>query len=128
MEAVVEFNRFTFILFLQDTSNVGSSSGWTDEKHKLYITFLEQSLVNQLYSSNGEINSAESFYGTPGAWQNTYSGDGTNTKYDQVVATKFLLLYINILIKGCFVLCMKFFSFSLFNKTSGTGILGDGRG
>ncbi|KAG0550823.1 hypothetical protein BDA96_01G370700 [Sorghum bicolor] len=67
-----------------DMSNAGSSSGWTDEKHMLYITFLEKSFVNQLYSSKGEMNSAEPFYGTPGAWQNTsYSGDGRNTKYDQ---------------------------------------------
>ncbi|XP_066387764.1 cold-regulated protein 27-like isoform X1 [Miscanthus floridulus] len=67
-----------------DTSNPGSSSGWTDEKHMLYITFLEESFVNQLYSSKGAMNSAESFYRTPGAWQKTsYSGDGRNTKYDQ---------------------------------------------
>jgi hypothetical protein len=102
LEAVVDFNRFTSILFCQDMSNPGSSSGWTDEKHMLYITFLEESFVNQLYSSKGEMNSAESFYGTPGAWQKTsYCGDGRNTKYDQVVATS-LLLYQYQLIKGCF--------------------------
>lgn len=96
LEAVVEFNRFTFILFCQDTSNVGSSAGWTNEKHMLYITFLEESFVNQLYSSKGEMNSAESFYGTQGARQKTsYSGDGRNTKYDQVVATS-SRYYINI--------------------------------
>ncbi|XP_008672019.1 uncharacterized protein [Zea mays] len=67
-----------------DTSNAGSSSGWTDEKHMLYITFLEESFVNQLYSSKGEMNSAESFYATPGAWQkSSYSGNGRNTKYDE---------------------------------------------
>ncbi|WVZ57205.1 hypothetical protein U9M48_007615 [Paspalum notatum var. saurae] len=68
----------------EDTSNAGSSTGWTDEKHMLYISFLEESFVNQLYSGNGEINSTESFYRTPGAWQkNSYSGNGMNTKYDQ---------------------------------------------
>ncbi|PAN49296.1 hypothetical protein PAHAL_9G439300 [Panicum hallii] len=67
-----------------DMSNIGSSTGWTDEKHMLYITSLEESFVNQLYSSNGEINSLESFHRTSGVWQNTcYSGDGRNTKYDQ---------------------------------------------
>lgn len=50
----------------------------------LYISFLEESFVNQLSSGNREINSTESFYQTPGAWQKTsYSGNGRNTKYDQ---------------------------------------------
>lgn len=64
---------------------MGSSTGWTDEKHMLYITSLEESFVNRLYSGNGEINSVESFYRTPGAWQKTsYGGNGRNLKYDQV--------------------------------------------
>ncbi|OEL23537.1 hypothetical protein BAE44_0015446 [Dichanthelium oligosanthes] len=64
--------------------NAGSSTGWTDEKHMLYITSLEESFVNQLYSGNGEINSVESFYQTPGVWQKTsYSRNGISTKYDQ---------------------------------------------
>jgi len=67
-----------------DMSNIGSSTGWTDEKHMLYITSLEESFVNQLYSGNGEINSLESFHRTSGVWQHTcYSGNGRNTKYDQ---------------------------------------------
>ena len=69
----------------------------------LYITFLEESFVNQLYSSKGAMNSAESFYRTPGAWQKTsYSGDGRNTKYDQVVATSSRYSISISLIKGCF--------------------------
>lgn len=84
MDDAIEFNRFTSILFYQDTSNVRSSTGWTDEKHMLYITSLEESFVNQLYSGNGEFNSVESFYRTPGAWQKTsYGGNGRNSKYDQ---------------------------------------------
>ncbi|CAL4931412.1 unnamed protein product [Urochloa decumbens] len=67
-----------------DMSSVGSSTGWTDEKHMLYITSLEESFVNQLYNGNGEINSGESFYRTPGVWPKTsYSGNGRSTKYDQ---------------------------------------------
>ncbi|CAN6306366.1 unnamed protein product [Urochloa humidicola] len=67
-----------------DMSNVGSSTGWTDEKHMLYITSLEESFVNQLYNGNGKINSVGSFYQTPGVWPKTsYSGNGRSTNYDK---------------------------------------------
>ncbi|ONL98709.1 hypothetical protein ZEAMMB73_Zm00001d029424 [Zea mays] len=75
----------------------------------LYITFLEESFVNQLYSSKGEMNSAESFYATPGAWQkSSYSGNGRNTKYDEVVPTS-SRYSININLSRFFFLCMKLF-------------------
>lgn len=100
----------------------------------LYITFLEESFVNQnhLYSSKGEMNSAESFYGTPGAWQKTsYGGDGRNTKYNQVVATSSCYSISISAYQGFFSLCMKlFFLFLTKHQVQGywgsVGVDGDG--
>ena len=116
------------ILLYQDMSNIGSSTGWTDEKHMLYITSLEESFVNQLYSGNGEINSLESFHRTSGVWQHTcYSGNGRNTKYDQVLATNshYSIIYAAVSRVFC-SLCKTAILFC--NKISGPRILGDDRG
>ena len=109
-------------------SNIGSSTGWTDEKHMLYITSLEESFVNQLYSGNGEINSLESFHRTSGVWQHTcYSGNGRNTKYDQVLATnsRYSIIYAALSRVFC-SLCKTDILFC--NKISGPRMLGDDRG
>ncbi|TVU46672.1 hypothetical protein EJB05_06255 [Eragrostis curvula] len=65
-----------------NTMEVGSSTGWTDEKHMRYITSLEESFVNQLY--NGDVSSMGLLCQYPDAWHKTsYSGNGRNTKVDQ---------------------------------------------
>uniref|UniRef100_A0A0D9VUW2 Uncharacterized protein n=1 Tax=Leersia perrieri TaxID=77586 RepID=A0A0D9VUW2_9ORYZ len=57
--------------------SASSSAGWTDEKHMLYISSLEESFVTQLYG--GEVNSK-------GVWQSSsvwghgiYKGNRTDT-------------------------------------------------
>ncbi|XP_062211470.1 cold-regulated protein 27-like [Phragmites australis] len=69
-------------LRLGDTLNAGSSTGWTDEKHMLYITSLEESFITQLYS--GEVNSKGLLCRSPGEWRNTScNGNGRNTEVNQ---------------------------------------------
>ncbi|KAG8063139.1 hypothetical protein GUJ93_ZPchr0003g18032 [Zizania palustris] len=43
-----------------DTMNTGSSTGWTDEKHMMYISSLEETFVTQLY--DGKLNSKGVFF------------------------------------------------------------------
>jgi hypothetical protein len=68
-------------VFCQTTANIASSTGWTDEKHMLYITSLEECFVNQLY--NGELDSKRLFCQSPEVWHKTsYTGNVCNTKVD----------------------------------------------
>uniref|UniRef100_A0ACD5WXA6 Uncharacterized protein n=1 Tax=Avena sativa TaxID=4498 RepID=A0ACD5WXA6_AVESA len=61
----------------------GSSTGWTDEKHMLYIRSLELSFVTKLY--DGEVNSNGSFCWSPSVWRHkTGDGNHRNTQVGQV--------------------------------------------
>jgi hypothetical protein len=69
-------------LFYQDALS-GSSTGWTDEKHMLYISSLELSFVTKLY--DGEVNSNGVLCWSPSGWRHkTHDGNHRNTQVDQV--------------------------------------------
>lgn len=70
-------------LRLGDTLNAGSSTGWTDEKHMLYISSLEESFVTQLY--DGQVNSRGVFCRSPSLWSHktSYKGNRRHIKVDQ---------------------------------------------
>ncbi|KAL6608023.1 hypothetical protein ACP70R_041086 [Stipagrostis hirtigluma subsp. patula] len=63
---------------MKDTMNAGSSTGWTDEKHMRYITSLEESFVNQLYS--GDVNSKGLFCRSLDGYWGMLEADGTGSR------------------------------------------------
>ncbi|KAL5217111.1 hypothetical protein ABZP36_017795 [Zizania latifolia] len=69
------------LLLGQDTMNAGSSTGWTDEKHMLYISSLEESFVTQLY--DGKVNSNGAFFQSSSVWGH---GICTGNRRDTIVA------------------------------------------
>ncbi|KAL6878226.1 hypothetical protein ACP4OV_012396 [Aristida adscensionis] len=67
---------------LGDKFNGGSSTGWTDEKHTLYICSLEESFVTQMY--NRDVNSKGLFCRSQGIWhQTSINANGGNRGVDQ---------------------------------------------
>lgn len=61
----------------------GSSTGWTDEKHMLYISSLELSFVTKLY--DGEVNSNGVLCWSSSEWRHkNHNGNHRNIEVDQV--------------------------------------------
>ncbi|XP_047086952.1 uncharacterized protein LOC124698510 isoform X4 [Lolium rigidum] len=73
-------------LRFEDTLS-GSSTGWTDEKHMLYISSLELSFVTKLY--DGEVNSNGVLCWSSSEWRRkTHNGNHRNTEVDQQVYSR----------------------------------------
>ena len=82
MEAIIKLASLLLFLFNQDT--LSSSTGWTDEKHMLYISSLELSFVTKLH--DGDVNSNGVFCWSPSVWRhNTHNGNHRKTQVDQVL-------------------------------------------
>ncbi|XP_015690503.1 cold-regulated protein 27-like [Oryza brachyantha] len=69
---------------LADITSAGSSNGWTDEKHMLYISSLEESFVTQLY--DGKVNSKAVFCRSSSVWGH---GMCNENRTDNIVAQEF---------------------------------------
>ncbi|XP_051214649.1 uncharacterized protein [Lolium perenne] len=85
-ERSIEVMRYTdcpvMLSVVPDTLG-GSSTGWTDEKHMLYISSLELSFVTKLY--DGEVNSNGVLCWSSSEWRHkNHNGNHRNIEVDQV--------------------------------------------
>jgi hypothetical protein len=82
VQAIIKLVALLLVFFYQDTLG-GSSTGWTDEKHMLYISSLELSFVTKLY--DGEVNSNGVLCWSSSEWRHkNHNGNHRNIEVDQV--------------------------------------------